>query len=71
MIILDQHLNEILPDPKLFLWLYSRMRDLGQQDALTVKQLDAGLKCPWNWAWLKLDFQVKGDMQPFPLSDVF
>lgn len=56
----------------MFLWLYSRMRDLGEKDALIVKELDAGLKCSWSWAWLKLEFQVhhKGDMLKFHLTVV-
>lgn len=49
------------------------MRDLGEKDALLIKQLDAGIRCVWNFAWLKLEFhvEVKGEEKAFSLSDVF
>ncbi|XP_034058946.1 uncharacterized protein LOC117537731 isoform X2 [Gymnodraco acuticeps] len=31
------------------------MSVLGEKDSAIVKQLDAGLKCSWNWSWLKLE----------------
>lgn len=48
------------------------MSYLGKSDALLVKQkqLDAGLKCTWNWSWLKLKYnvEVKGEELKFSLS---
>ena len=34
------------------------MSVLGEKDAVVVKQLDAGIKCSWNWSWLKLESKV-------------
>ncbi|KAI4815110.1 hypothetical protein KUCAC02_005273 [Chaenocephalus aceratus] len=31
------------------------MSVLGEKDSAIVKQLDAGLKCSWNWSSLKLE----------------
>ncbi|KAL1276270.1 hypothetical protein QQF64_035893 [Cirrhinus molitorella] len=49
------------------------MSVLGENDAALVKQLDAGLKCSWNWSWLKLEgkVSVKGQEVSFYLGDVF
>lgn len=49
------------------------MSVLGEKDAAIVKQLDAGLKCRWNWSWLKLEGKVsiKGQEVSFHLGDVF
>ncbi|XP_034144344.1 uncharacterized protein LOC109616948 isoform X1 [Esox lucius] len=49
------------------------MSVLGEKDAAIVKQLDAGLKCSWNWSWLKLEgkVSVKGQEVSFHLGDVF
>ena len=46
---------------------------LGEKDAVVVKQLDAGIKCSWNWSWLKSEGKVtvKGQELSFQLSDVF
>ena len=35
--------------------------------------MDAGLRCSWNWGWLKNDvkIEVKGQEHTFPLSDIF
>ena len=49
------------------------MSVLGEKDAVVVKQLDAGIKCSWNWSWLKLEGKVtvKGQELSFHLADVF
>lgn len=49
------------------------MSVLGEKDAALIKQLDAGLKCSWNWSWLKLEgkVSVKGQKMSFLLGDVF
>ena len=49
------------------------MSVLGEKDAVVVKQLDAGIKCSWNWSWLKLEGKVtvKGQELLFHLADVF
>lgn len=49
------------------------MRDLGVEDAICIKELDAGIRCAWNFAWLNLKchVEVKGEDRAFPLSDVF
>ena len=49
------------------------MNDLEEKVALVVKQVDAGIKCSWNWSLLKLDtkIEVKGAEHTFPLVDVF
>jgi len=31
------------------------MREFEEEDALTVAQLEAGVRCKWHWSWLKLD----------------
>ncbi|TKS69503.1 hypothetical protein D9C73_003568 [Collichthys lucidus] len=51
----------------------ARMRDLGVKDAIIIKQLDAGLRCSWSFAWLDLQYhvEVKGKEREFLLSDVF
>lgn len=49
------------------------MSVLGEKDAALIKQLDAGLKCSWNWSWLKLEgkVSVKGQEVSFCLGDLF
>jgi hypothetical protein len=37
------------------IWLIFRMRELGENEALLVKQVDSAFKCGWSWAWLMLD----------------
>ena len=55
------------------MWLIFRMRELGENEALLVKQVDSGIKCSRSWAWLKLDatIEVKGTPHTFPLSHLF
>ena len=50
-----------------------RMRDFDEEDAITVAQLEAGVRCKWSWSWLKLDSKsnVKGVEYVFPLSQFF
>ncbi len=38
------------------------MREFEEEDALTVAQLEAGVRCKWRWSWLKLESKcdVKG-----------
>ncbi len=31
------------------------MREFEKADALTVAQLEAGVRCKWRWSWLKLE----------------
>lgn len=49
------------------------MSVLGEEEDALVKQLDAGLKCSWNWSWLKLEGKVlvKGQEVSFHLGEVF
>lgn len=49
------------------------MRVFGEKDAVIVKQLEAGIRCSWNWSWLKLESRVtgKGQVLSFHLPDVF
>ncbi|CAK6970465.1 uncharacterized protein LOC117537731 isoform X2 [Scomber scombrus] len=49
------------------------MSVLGEKDSASVKQLDSGIKCSWNWSWLKLKgkITVKGEAVSFNLEDVF
>lgn len=51
---------------------FCRISVLGEKDAALIKQLDAGLKCSWNWSWLKLEgkVSVKGQEVSFRLGDV-
>ena len=51
-------------------WLIFRMRELGENEVLLVKQVDSEIKCSWSWVWLKLDatIEVKGTSHSFPLS---
>ncbi|XP_057702842.1 oocyte zinc finger protein XlCOF6-like [Corythoichthys intestinalis] len=51
----------------------TRMSVLGEEDAAAVKKVDAGIKCSWNWAWLKLEgkVSVKGQEVYFHVSDFF
>lgn len=51
--------------------LFSRMRELKEEDAIHVAQLVAGIRCRWSWAWLKLEAKtnVKGGQYSFPLSN--
>ncbi len=46
------------------------MRELEEEDALTVAQLKAGVRCKWSWSWLKLESKcdVKGKEYVFQLS---
>ena len=46
------------------------MRELLEEDALRVTQLEAGVRCNWSWAWLKLETKMdfKGKSCVFPLS---
>ncbi len=37
------------------------MRELDDEDALTVAQLEVGVSCKWSWSWLKLE--LKCDMK--------
>ena len=50
-----------------------RMRDFEEEDAITVAQLEAGVRCKWSWSWLKLDSKsnVKEVEYVFPLSKFF
>lgn len=43
------------------------------EDAICIKELDAGIRCSWNFTWLNLKchVEVKGEDREFPLSDVF
>ena len=49
------------------------MRVLGEKNAVVAKQLDAGIKCSWNWSWLKLESKVtvKGRELSFHQADMF
>lgn len=49
------------------------MRELNEDDALYVQQLEVGQKCRWSWAWLKLEVktEVKGVQHSFLLSQYF
>ena len=49
------------------------MSVFGEKDSAIIKQLDAGLKCSWNWSWLKLEgkVSVKEQEVSFHLGDVF
>lgn len=49
------------------------MSVLGEEDAGSVKQIDAGVKCSWKWSWLKLEgkITVKGQELSFHLGDIF
>ncbi len=49
------------------------MSVLGEKDSASVKQLDSGIQCSWNWSWLKLKgkITVKGEEVSFNLEDVF
>jgi len=49
------------------------MKELKEEDAMYVAQLDAGLRCKWSWAWLKVEVktEVKGVQYRFPLSQYF
>lgn len=49
------------------------MSVLEERDAALVKQLDAGLKCSWNWSWLRVEGKVsiKGQEVSFHLGDVY
>ena len=40
-----------------------RMREIEEEDAITVAKLEAGFRCKWAWSWLKLDSKsnVKGE----------
>ena len=41
------------------MWSIFRMRELGEKEALLVKQVDSGIRCSWSWAWLKLDATIE------------
>ncbi len=45
------------------------MREFEEEEALTVAQLEAGVRCKWCWFWLKLESQcnVKGKEYVFQL----
>ena len=46
------------------------MRELNEDEALSVKQVDLGCKCSWNWNWLKLEISttIETKTHIFPLS---
>lgn len=52
---------------------FFQMRELNEDDAQYVQQLELGQKCRWSWAWLKLEVktEVKGVQYSFPLSQYF
>ena len=62
-----------LTQPIIFGQFFSRMRELKEEDAIYVAQLDSGLRCRWSWAWLKIEVktEVKGVQHSFPLSQYF
>ena len=50
------------------------MSVLGERDALLIKQVDQGVRCPWNWSWQKVVGKVKvreGQEITFRIGDVF
>jgi hypothetical protein len=44
------------------------MRELGENEALLVKEVDSGIKCSWAWLTLDATIEVKGTPHTFPLS---
>ncbi len=45
------------------------MSEFEEEDALTVAQLEDGVRCKWSWSWLKLESKcvVKGKECVFQL----
>jgi hypothetical protein len=42
------------------MWFIFRMRELGENEALLVKQVDSGIECSWSWFNLDATIEVKG-----------